>query len=239
VFSSEYKNALFGELRSILQRPPSAEAWQALYDNINKWPYVDVEHVILPYASDRLQAWPDRLREAPHTWLDDLRILFCRRVAYTHTRDEPDRVCALIRSGQLRAITELDLSHGDADLALQIARSSQLDALTWLDLAFCDLGDQELRALAGSPILRQLRYLGLFQGSVTAMSSPEAYIAFVASASLSQMERLDLGGGDIDHHVAVAEEAGHGAQTHQVGLELAKTDVGADIERRFICEIRT
>jgi hypothetical protein len=230
VFSSEYKNALFGELRSILQRPPSEEVWRELCDNVNKWPYVDVEHVILPYASGLLDAWPDRLREAPRTWLDDLRILFCRRLAYTHARDDLDRVCELIRSGQLRAITELDLSHGDYDgFVLQIADDSRLDALTWLELAFCDLGERGMLALAASPILRQLRYLGLFQGSVGADASPEAYTTFVTSANLAQMEHLDLGGheGFVDEAASALFRSPHLGQLTTLDLSFTSISDGS------------
>ena len=36
------------------------------------------------------------------------------------------------------------------------------------------------------------------------------------------LDRLDLGGRHVDHDIALAEEAGHGAQAHQIGLELAE-----------------
>jgi hypothetical protein len=45
--------------------------------------------------------------------------------------------------------------------------------------------------------------------------------------------RLDLRGGNVHHYVAVAEEAGHGAQAHQIGLELAEPDLSGDVHRRI------
>ena len=53
----------------------------------------------------------------------------------------------------------------------------------------------------------------------------------VAQHDAVVLDRLDLGGRDVDHHVAVAEEAGHRAQPHEVGLELAEPHLRADVHR--------
>ena len=45
------------------------------------------------------------------------------------------------------------------------------------------------------------------------------------------LDGLDLCGRDVDHHVAVAEEAGHRAQPDQIGLELAEPDLRGDVHR--------
>jgi hypothetical protein len=61
----------FGDLRSILQRPPDPLAWGALCDLLDRWPDVtSLRDVALPYALDHLASWPDALRAAPAHWLD-------------------------------------------------------------------------------------------------------------------------------------------------------------------------
>ncbi len=45
------------------------------------------------------------------------------------------------------------------------------------------------------------------------------------------LDGLDLRGRDVDHHVAVAEEATHRAQAHEVGLQLANAHGSRHVER--------
>ena len=47
------------------------------------------------------------------------------------------------------------------------------------------------------------------------------------------LDRFDLRGRHIHHHVAVAEEARHRAQPHQIGLQLAKPNRRRDVHRRI------
>ena len=64
---------LFGELRSVLQRPASDETWLALCEQLGHWPAHTLAMVALPYALEHLARWPDALRcEAPRAWADAL-----------------------------------------------------------------------------------------------------------------------------------------------------------------------
>ena len=60
---------MFGELRSLLQRPPSAQVWQQLCALLEGWPPgQELEGRALPYCQDHLEQWPARLRAAPARW---------------------------------------------------------------------------------------------------------------------------------------------------------------------------
>src|SRR5690606_26518519 len=54
----------------------------------------------------------------------------------------------------------------------------------------------------------------------------------VAQRDAAVLDRLDLGGGDVDHHETLAEvSCGQLAQAHQVRLQLLQADIGADVHR--------
>jgi hypothetical protein len=62
---------LFGELRSLLQRPPSEATWLELCELLER-AWLDhpeaVENTLLPYAAQALSRWPDALRKMPGNW---------------------------------------------------------------------------------------------------------------------------------------------------------------------------
>jgi hypothetical protein len=67
----------FGDLRSLLNREPSVQAWQltcALLENMSG---AELEDVALPYAAAHTTRWPAHLCRAPRLWLE-------RALAGTH-----------------------------------------------------------------------------------------------------------------------------------------------------------
>ncbi|MEM1348038.1 MAG: hypothetical protein AAGI01_05720 [Myxococcota bacterium] len=63
----------FGELRSLLQRVPSRERWDALCVLLlGWWDEAHRDAVAVPYARDILERWPDQLRTLPVRWLHAL-----------------------------------------------------------------------------------------------------------------------------------------------------------------------
>ena len=54
----------------------------------------------------------------------------------------------------------------------------------------------------------------------------------VARGHHAAFDRLDHGGGNIDHHIAMAKIAGEGAQAHDVQLKLADSGFDRHIQRR-------
>lgn len=61
----------FGELRSVLAGKRNRAQWLKLCRLLEQWQdHVYFLDVVLPYALDQLQAWPDDLRVAPGRWLN-------------------------------------------------------------------------------------------------------------------------------------------------------------------------
>ena len=59
----------FGELRSLLQQPPSAQVWEALCALVFPAKWEKTADQWLPYAQDQLdRRWPDDLRVMPLKW---------------------------------------------------------------------------------------------------------------------------------------------------------------------------
>jgi hypothetical protein len=66
--SSEQEHG-FGELRSLLQQPPSAALWGRLCELLDAPEWDEAAERWLPYAADHLdREWPDALREWPERW---------------------------------------------------------------------------------------------------------------------------------------------------------------------------
>ncbi len=59
----------FGELRALLQSPPSAQVWASICALFEGWPEEDLSDRALPYASGHLSRWPQGLRVAPARWV--------------------------------------------------------------------------------------------------------------------------------------------------------------------------
>ena len=62
----------FGELRSLLQRPHSAELWDTLCDLLEGFDATTLEQEVLPYALSYLSKWPANTRPMPESWHDRL-----------------------------------------------------------------------------------------------------------------------------------------------------------------------
>ena len=62
---------MFGEIRSLLKRPPSPQGWESLCAHISDLGFEQVSQ-IMPYVLDHLKEWPDALRVAPLRWRDGL-----------------------------------------------------------------------------------------------------------------------------------------------------------------------
>jgi uncharacterized protein (TIGR02996 family) len=100
----------------------------------------------------------------------------------------------LRQTDALSGLSHLQLRvHCDRGLLCEFVRSAHLGLLSHLDLVACDVGDEGVEALAGSPHLHRLRTLGLASCGVT-----DAGIAKLArSPFLGRLERLSLRGNPI------------------------------------------
>lgn len=78
----------FGDLRALLQEPPSAPAWELLCRLLDAWPEDDPELEVsaLPYALQHTGRWPEALRAAPRaavSALHDARAQPSLRIAHS------------------------------------------------------------------------------------------------------------------------------------------------------------
>ena len=121
---------LFGELRSLLQRPPSEANWLELCELLER-AWLDhpeeLEHTLLPYTAQALSRWPDALRKMPGNWQHYL----------TSQNTYPPSL--LLRTIRLRPM----------DLAPWRRLLSWLDtaAITSLDVSMAKLGPLQLARL--------------------------------------------------------------------------------------------
>ena len=235
----------FGELRAIIQSPPSVIAWHRLCDMVDAWPDPQhLQHVALPYAQDILdRTWPDVMRQAPASWL--MRMMrgeeyvrgfeLIRRVGHTQEfiGREPcleifatapsEEVCRVIAHPQMRHITQLNLRNlrkqpdaivdalaqtrtferlvflnlgrilPDRERFATLWDNSALATLQKLELWDTAIGDEELRAMAQSPHLRNLTYLELSDTYITARGLEELY----RSPYIQELQQLFLADNDI------------------------------------------
>jgi hypothetical protein len=183
---------LFGELRSLLQRPPSRAAWDHLCLALEEWPAEALEQQALPYVTSILDRWPDALRVANPRWIKAfLRerkipwLPLVRSVGFHGTR--------LTLEGMLKALDQL-----------QSARLLELNLADAIELHVA-----EATALAAHPTLAQLRTIKLSN----AYRSGEALVTLLSSPNLSALERLEVNGLHVDDPLREAltrlEQLGH------------------------------
>lgn len=58
----------FGDIRALLQRPPSQETWLELLTRFEQSPLKEQEYELLPYAREHLKVWPDELKTWQKSW---------------------------------------------------------------------------------------------------------------------------------------------------------------------------
>jgi hypothetical protein len=194
---------LFGELRSVLQRPASEETWGALCAQLDLWPVAALEAVALPYALGHLARWPDALScEAPRAWTNALLAgrpcpqLRCARSIFVTmfpggifpTPEQTARLDAPSMRG-LRAMTLLPSTLDAPAFCAWFGGAQHLGALRTLMIVSEQLDDAQLEVLAREPALARLTSLALRQGyRITARGAR----ALADSPHLADLTSLDL-----------------------------------------------
>jgi hypothetical protein len=140
--------ATFGDLRALLQEPPSHVTWQLLCALLDQWPEDDPElhSAALPYALQHTARWPEALLDAP--------------------RSTSTRLLAGHTTPSIQLAARLDTSALDATgwAALQAAQPARLRAIA--------LGGGDLSPLLAWPQTEQLR--GLELGATTRIEQLDA-----------------------------------------------------------------
>lgn len=137
---------IFGELRSMLHRPPSREVWRELCLLAYLLEGDVFEERMLPYMLGAMERWPDELREAPRRWLYDL----IRRQRHPFPQL---RLVRHLRFEEFSTIREFGAAGA-------VARSQDLSHITHLSFETCWLrGLQPVRTLVEMPACAGLRAL--------------------------------------------------------------------------------
>jgi hypothetical protein len=201
---SPQPRALFGELRSLLQQPPSAPRWDALCAHLDLWSPAALEEIALPYALDLLEPWPRALRVTPRRWLEQARSDAAPQLALCRTLASPPEqlgwvddalMTALAGCAALSGITALTLQEQAIGMigAAALAASPHLTRLTSLALTSNPLGAEGAASIAASRSLSSLRSLDLSWCGI----GDGGALALAASDTLSHLEHLDLCGDEL------------------------------------------
>lgn len=129
----------FGDIRSLLQRPPSAENWRTLCGLLDQFPIEQLQQRILPYVNGYMRHWPDHLRIAPKQWIRN----------YFATNQAPQLSVA-------RCIKTSNLTQDDL---LKLAQCKDVDILDGLYLQNCYFSPALIETLLKSPICQHLKTL--------------------------------------------------------------------------------
>ena len=195
--------ATFGDVRSALQQPPSPRAWRAVCHLIEQWSDEDDElrEVILPYALDVLERWPDELRAASPIWINQLigddrpaPVIWklVRHLEITGARLRVDETKRLVACPHLRGVRHLmvraALSQSAFGLLMQ---APYLTKVTELGFISAGLEDRQFAKFIDAPMMqRGLKRLDLAWSGVA-----ERGVRAIAKAPhLHSLEALDLEG---------------------------------------------
>jgi Ran GTPase-activating protein (RanGAP) involved in mRNA processing and transport len=205
------QESLFGELRSILQRPASQETWAALCQLLQGalWPDEALEAVAVPYALDIVSRWPESIeRAAPDAWARQLmsgqggaQLALANKLHLwrgpTPTLDE---LALLLGSPAIGGLRRLNLSasvasHG-AD-ALALLDTPHLAGLERLELDTASVDGAGAAALAAVR-LPALRWLNLAHNAL----DDDALALLLRAPLCAELRALELSGNPLTARAA-------------------------------------
>lgn len=186
---ADKKERLFGELRSILNKPATVESWAELAAHLPKHTLDEYfEDAVAPYLMQHLERWDEATRVAPAEWGKPL------------LKEKPAPL--------LRFATGLDLSSSRVGPAAikKLIKAPELASLSLLNLSGNGLKNEGAQTLAQCKHLSSLRVLILRDAKVGNAGA----VALAGCAGLSQLEDLDLSGNDfIDTGCSALEHSKH------------------------------
>lgn len=198
---------IFGEVRSILEAPPSHEGFVSLCEQLDRCVEEVLESELVPYCLQKLAKWPAEVRVAPKEW--------CIAAISQEDVSEKYRVASTIDfiCGSSRASWALGGSEGadklvrflewhdgierlgvkghrlEPDGMKTLMRSPQLEKVRYLDLRYGNLGDEGAKHLAASPHLGNVKTLKLRRNKIRSKGGK----ALAAAKSLANLEHLGVG----------------------------------------------
>lgn len=205
----------FGDVRSLLQQPPSHQSWAQLCAWVERSDDEELEQAVLPYVRQHLSRWPDRMRAAPRAWLDrmlqdskkrvpamalvsvlDLRSYAAARASWNKERDED--LSWILRRTELEYVRHI-LMHRVSPTVGELGALAANPAAAKVESI--ELGECELPANSDGRALLEVRELvGLREVAWTAAKLDDLFIQRLAEAPLGgQLERLDVSGNALTH----------------------------------------
>lgn len=169
------------QLRDLLYRDPSPQAWGELTRCLERWPAQEPRGVALDYAEQHLGRWPSGLRAAPPGWLG----------LHQGAQAPPGGL------GLARAL-RLGLVHLDREVLLDLLARPALQNIEHMSLSGVSLSADTLGALAQARVPAGLRHLMLHRARLReAQEDPSAaaraWSQLLRAPWLSQLESLWLG----------------------------------------------
>lgn len=223
------QEALFGELRSILQQPVSYQTWDDLCDHLDLWSGDALEQVALPYTLDIIHRWPDTVeRSTPTRWIkrllagEDVAQMVVAQRLMLHINNGSAGLARLLASPHLRNIKAMHLfGIKRNDLLTALTSAQPLPSLRWFSLSSHNMDDDALTALLVAPILDGITSLNL-----NLLYPCESVSALLAWPGIARLTRLSLSGSWISEESATALAASPhlSALTH---LDLARCGINA------------
>ncbi len=191
----------FGELRSLLQRPPSRVRFHDVLGLFDEFSQAQREQRML-YALQQLERWPDAVRACPQERLEELEndevvwAPLVRHLDYEHQYLNDRRFNKLLDNQHLRHITNLNLkaSRFSWDNLLALAKRAPFERLEGFAMRKSSSSGADKTAieeLFHSKMLAELRHLS-FEG--WSGIKPYVYTLTANAPFLGTLESLDLSG---------------------------------------------
>jgi hypothetical protein len=219
-------NNTFGELRSLLQRPPSSSAWAALCEELAAWPAAALRDEALPYAARILERWPSELERWPTElasarWLKEGALDASCLLANAITVHTPAQLATLMELGlDLRTIRIT----GACTLHIGARYAPLLNALSLRRLLVQTTHARELSdpsALLGALAQPTLRELTVHTSGV---NGDLCAVHIALNPTLTGLEVLDMGEAPTEtsgvgaHGIEALSSSPSWASLHTLGL---------------------
>jgi hypothetical protein len=199
----------FGELRSLLQQPPSPALWEQLCALVFPTKWEKDADIWLPYTQDMLdRGWPDALRVWPEAWMSNRRssaaaLARALRVELPSKRKQAQLLWAIqTHQPTLRCLSFHDTREEGPPRIAQLLEN--MPALTELELSEAELRDPALLSLMTAS--GQLRRLALDRCKLTQAGLD----TLLRAAELEELE-LNLEGNPPGYYTDKTYYSGLGA----------------------------
>lgn len=194
----------FGDVRSVLQRPPSADTWDDLCHVLSMWRSGQREDEILQYTLSHLDRWPSVLRRAPLRWVEGLMrgvslpfasVVRVLDLSGKHLRNADMQTLSM--APVLEHLDELILDHNDVGIAGigHLSQSSMMSRLKVLSLKGLRVRDEGLAWIAAAACFASLQELRLGCTGIT----KRGIEALASTAMLPALHTLALEGNMLEH----------------------------------------